>query len=85
MCTRPDIAYVVGVLGIHQSNLGIDQWKVAKKVMIYLQGIKNYMLMYRNTKNLEVIGYSNIDSAGCMDSRKSTSSYVFMLASGSVS
>ena len=73
------------MLGIYQSNPGIDQWKVAKKVMRYLQGITNYVLMYRNTENLEVIGYSNIDFAGCMNSIKSTSSYVFMLASGAVS
>nr|CAN69552.1 hypothetical protein VITISV_009016 [Vitis vinifera] len=43
------------------------------------------MLMYRRTNNLEVIGYSNLDYAGCIDSRKSTSGYVFMLASGAVS
>ena len=24
VCTKPDISYVVGVLGLYQSNLGID-------------------------------------------------------------
>nr|CAN82742.1 hypothetical protein VITISV_027507 [Vitis vinifera] len=43
------------------------------------------MLMYRWTVNLEVIGYSDLDYAGCIDSRKSTSGYVFMLAGGAVS
>ena len=85
VCTRPDIAYAIGVLGRYQSNPGTDNWKVAKKVMRYLQGIKNYMLMYRHTYNLEVIAYTNADFAGCMDSEKSTSSYVFMLVSGAVS
>ena len=41
--------------------------------------------MYRHTDNLEVIGYSDADFAGCMDNRKSTLGYVFMLASGVVS
>ncbi|MCI97326.1 gag-protease-integrase-RT-RNaseH polyprotein, partial [Trifolium medium] len=41
----PDIAYAVGVLGRYQSNPGVDQWKAAKKVMRYLQGTKNFMLM----------------------------------------
>ena len=45
--TRPDIAFSVGVLGRYQSNLGIDHWRVAKKVMRYLKGTKDYMLMYR--------------------------------------
>ena len=85
VCTRPDIAYVVGVFGKYQSSQSIDHWKVAKKVMRYLQGTKNYVLVYKHTDNLEVIGYSDADFATCMDSRKSTLGYVFMLASGDVS
>ena len=41
--------------------------------------------MHKHTDNFEVIGYSDADFTGRMDSRKSTSSYVFMLASGAVS
>jgi hypothetical protein len=85
VCTRPDIAYAVGVLGRYQINPGVDHWRAAKKVMRYLQGTKNFMLMYKRTDNLEVIGYSDSDYAGCIDTRKSTSGYVFMLASGVVS
>ena len=73
------------MLGRYQSNQGTDHWKVAKKVMKYLMGIKNYMLMYRHTDNLEVIGYPNVDFASCMDSRKSTSGYGLMLANGVMS
>ena len=43
------------------------------------------MLMYRRTDNLKVVGYSDSDFDGCVDSRKSTSGYVFMFASGAVS
>ncbi|RVW58770.1 Retrovirus-related Pol polyprotein from transposon TNT 1-94 [Vitis vinifera] len=46
VCTRPDIAFAVGMLGRYQSNPGIDHWKAAKKVMRYLQGTKDYKLMY---------------------------------------
>uniref|UniRef100_A0A2N9JA23 Retrovirus-related Pol polyprotein from transposon TNT 1-94 n=1 Tax=Fagus sylvatica TaxID=28930 RepID=A0A2N9JA23_FAGSY len=85
VCTRPDIAFAVGMLGRYQSDPGLDHWRAAKKVMRYLQGTKDYMLMYRRTDNLEVIGYSDSDFAGCIDSRKSTSGYIFMMASGAVS
>ncbi|RVW59615.1 Retrovirus-related Pol polyprotein from transposon TNT 1-94 [Vitis vinifera] len=37
VCTRPDIAFAVGMLGRYQSNLGLDHWKAAKKVIRYLQ------------------------------------------------
>ena len=43
------------------------------------------MFMYRRTDNLEVIGYSDSDFAGCVDSRKATSWYIFMMAGGAVS
>ncbi|RVW58749.1 hypothetical protein CK203_116857 [Vitis vinifera] len=56
-----------------------------KKVMRYHQGTKDYMLMYRCTDNLEVISYSDSDYVGYIDSRTSTSGYVFMLTSGDVS
>ena len=36
VCTRPDIGFVVGMLGRYQSNPGLDHWKAAKKVMRYL-------------------------------------------------
>ena len=42
------------------------------------------MLMYRQTKKLDVIGYSDSDFASCVDSRKSTSGYIFMMASGAI-
>ncbi|RVW32684.1 Retrovirus-related Pol polyprotein from transposon TNT 1-94 [Vitis vinifera] len=59
VCTRPNIAFAVGILGRYQSNPGVDHWKVAKKVMGYLQGTKDYKLMYRRTSNLEVASYSD--------------------------
>lgn len=85
VCTRPDIAFAVGMLGRYQSNPGIEHWKAAKKVMRYLQGTKNLMLTYKHVDCLEVVGYSDSDFAGCQDSRKSTLGYVFMLAGGVVS
>ena len=53
-CTRPDICFVVGMLGRFHSNLGMEHWKAVKKVMRYLQGTKDYMLTYRRSEQLEV-------------------------------
>jgi hypothetical protein len=38
LCTRPDLAFVTGLLGRYQKNPGIEHWKLVKKVMRYLQG-----------------------------------------------
>lgn len=85
VCTRPDLAYIVSVLGRYQSNPGTVHWTIAKRVMRYLQKTKDYMLTYRRTDHLEIEGYSDADFAGCSDSRKSMSGYVFMLAGGAIS
>ena len=78
-CTRPDISFVVGILGRYQSNSGSDHQKAAKKVLRYQQGTKDHMLTYKKSDHLEVIGYSNSDFVECVDTRKSTFDYLFLL------
>jgi hypothetical protein len=85
VCTRPDITFVVGMLGRYQTDPGMDHWKAAKKVLRYLQGTKNYMLTFRKSDNLEVVGYSDSDFSGYVDGKKSTSGYIFMLAGEPIS
>lgn len=45
-CTRPDIAFAIGLLGWYQSNPGMDHVRTAKKVMGHLKGILDHMLVY---------------------------------------
>ncbi|XP_047256062.1 secreted RxLR effector protein 161-like [Capsicum annuum] len=84
-CIRPDISFAVGILGRYQSNPGMDHWKAAKKVLRYLLGMKNHMLTYKRFDHLDVVGYSDSDYAGCVDTRKSTFGYLFLLAEGAIS
>ncbi|XP_040861422.1 secreted RxLR effector protein 161-like [Glycine max] len=42
-------------------------------------------LMYVQIDQLEITGYSDSDFAGCLDSLRFTSGYIFMLAGGAVS
>uniref|UniRef100_A0A2N9IIM3 Reverse transcriptase Ty1/copia-type domain-containing protein n=1 Tax=Fagus sylvatica TaxID=28930 RepID=A0A2N9IIM3_FAGSY len=69
----------------YQSNLRANHCKAAKQVMRYLQGTKDFILTFRRSNSLEVIGYLDSDFAGCIDSRKSTFDYLFMLAKGAIS
>ena len=83
MCTRPDLAFVTGLLGRYQSNPGIEHWRLVKKVLRYLQGTKGLMLTYRRSDFVHIEGYSDSDYVG--DDRKSTSRYIFTLAVGGIS
>ena len=84
VCKRPDIVYIVGMLGRYLSNPRKDHWIAAKRVMRYLQRTKDYMLTYQKSDQLEIIGYSDSDFAGCRDSMKSTSGYIYLLAGGAI-
>ncbi|XP_050888799.1 secreted RxLR effector protein 161-like [Lathyrus oleraceus] len=85
VCTCHDIAYAVNVLGRYLSNPVLGHWKAVKKVMRYLQETKNYMLTYKKFGQLQVIGYSDSDFAGCPDDRKSTFGLIFMMVGGAIS
>ena len=83
--TRPVIAYAVSVLGRYLANPGNEHWVAAKKVMRYLQKTKDHMLVYREVDDLQVIGYADADLDGCTYDRKSTTGFIFTLASGVIS
>ena len=85
VCTRLNIALVVSVLRRYLSDLGQRYWTVAKKVMKYFQGTKNYMLTYRWSSDLTCTSYLDSDFTGCPNDKKSTTRYVFKLTGGVVS
>ncbi|KAL5163397.1 Copia protein [Glycine soja] len=75
VCTGPDIAFIVGVLGNYQSNPGNDHWIVANKVIRYLQKTKEYRLIYRRVDSLKVVGYIDSNLGGCSNDKRLTSGY----------
>ena len=84
VCTQPDIAFAVSILGRYLSNPSQRHWTVAKKVIRYLQGTKNYMLTYRRSDDLICIGYSDSNFASYPDDKKSTFGYIFMMGGGAI-
>ena len=81
---RLDIAFAMSLLDRYQSNPSMDHYRATTKVMWYLKRTKDYIFMYRQIDSLEVVGYVNSDFGGCVDSWKSTLSYIFMLTSGAL-
>ncbi|XP_019236228.1 PREDICTED: uncharacterized protein LOC109216520 [Nicotiana attenuata] len=63
----------------------VRSMKGAKKVLRYLKETKDFMLMYRRSKHLEVVGYSDSNFVGCIGTKKSTFGYLFQLAEGAIS
>jgi hypothetical protein len=78
-------AFVTEMLGRYQKSPGISHWNEIKKVLRYIQGTKGLMLTYERSDSLEIVGYSDLDFAGCLDTDRSTSGYVFKLVGGVIS
>ncbi|MCI01256.1 copia-type polyprotein [Trifolium medium] len=57
----------------------------AKRVMRYLKGTLDLGILYKRNESMKLLGWSDSDYAGDLDDRKSTSGYVFMLGSCSIS
>ena len=78
VCTCADIAFVVSVLKRYLSKPSVAHQQAAKRVMRYLQGTKDYILIYKRSNNLKVIGYSEANYGGCPNDHNSTSNYIIM-------
>ena len=85
VCTRPDISFVVGVLGRFMSKLGLIHYQAVKKVFSYLLGTKDHILTYRCANSLNVFVYSDADFKGGADDKKSTTGYILVMAGGAMS
>jgi len=62
VCTRPDIAHVVGVMGHFLANLGKKHWQVVKWILRYLKSTSGVFLCFGSGKHV-LNGYTNADMA----------------------
>ena len=83
--TRPDIAFAVGMCARFSAEPLSQHWMAVKRILRYLKGTIHLGLMYEQTTNNELTGYSDADWAGDLNDRKSTSGYVFILNGAAVS
>ena len=83
LCTRPDICYAVGIVSRYQSDPGEEHWIAVKHILKYLRRTRDYMLVY-SSGSMKTIGYTDSYFQGDVDSRKSTSRYVFTLNGGAI-
>lgn len=82
-CTRPDIAYAVGMLSRFTSNPSQEHWDALERLMRYLKGTLNYALCFSgHPPVLEC--YSDASWCSDLGDSRSTSGYVFTLGGAAV-
>ncbi|PKI62590.1 hypothetical protein CRG98_017012 [Punica granatum] len=84
VCTRSDIAHSVGVVSRFLSNLGKEHWNAVKWILRYFRGTSKVCLQFGTGKS-ELVGYTDADMAGDIDSQKSTLEYLMTFAGGAIS
>jgi hypothetical protein len=84
VCTRPDITQAVGALARYMANPTENHWEAGKGVLRYLAGTEKIGIKFGPEK-FGVIGYADADYAGDIDTRRSTTGYVFLLNGGAIS
>ena len=87
--TRPDISAAVSILSSYMSNPSKQHWNGVKRLLRYIKGTLNFGLKFTTSENDdengdELYGYSDANWAGDVDSRRSTSGYVFKVANSTV-
>ena len=75
--SRPDIAFSVGICSRFQSNPKVSHLNAVKRIIKYVGGTCDYGLFYSKESNLSLTGFSDSDSAGNADDRKSTTGGCF--------
>lgn len=82
---RPDIAFAVGVLARYRASPTTAHFEAAKQVLVYLGSTKDMGVVFGGASSSGLHGFVDADYAGCLDTRRSTTGYVFLLNGGAVS
>jgi len=79
--TRPDLAYSVGYVSRFMEEPTTEHLAAVKRILRYVAGTLDYGCRYtrKKQKEAELIGFSDSDLAGDLDTRKSTTGVIFFL------
>ncbi|CDO74006.1 hypothetical protein BN946_scf185043.g55 [Trametes cinnabarina] len=80
--TRPDISFATSTLARFMADPATIHWEAAKRVLRYLKGTRNYVLMFGSTSD-GLVGYTDADW-GSQAHRHSISGYAFLYAGGAI-
>ena len=87
--TRPDLSFTASLLARFSHNPSPTHWKAAQRAIRYFGATKKLGITLGGTttqpNSLDYHGFSDSDYAGDVDTRKSTSGYVFFMANGPIS
>jgi len=85
VATRPDIAFAVIQVAKFVNDPRKIHWTAVKRIFRYLSGTSGHGITYTRSKTFNLEGYSDSDWGGDLDTRRSTTGYLYMVLGGLVS
>lgn len=85
LLTRYDIMFATNYVSRYTSQYEIPHWNAVKRILRYLKGTADLGIEYRKGKVKSLTGYSDADYAKDLETRRSTTGYLFLLNGGPVS
>ncbi|KMQ81780.1 integrase core domain protein [Lasius niger] len=80
----PDIANAVNTVSFLNSP-GESHWRAVKQIFAFIIGTRNLGITYQSGgSKSDLMGYSDADYASDLETRQSTTGYIFSLANGPV-
>lgn len=84
--SRPDIEYAVNYLSQFLEYNDQEHWKAVKRIFRYLKQTIDYGIIFGKSGSInELAGFTDADYAGCLQTRKSRSGYIFLLNGAPIS
>ena len=83
--TRLDISFATQQLSQFLNNPTLTHYQAACRIVRYLKNSPGRGLFFPRKSEIQLLGFSDADWAGCLDSRKSISGYCFFLGSSLIS
>jgi hypothetical protein len=83
--TRPDISFATGYVARYASNPDQSHMDAVNRIFAYLNSDRGKGIRYSGKYGFDLKGFVDSDFAGCEDSRRSTTGWVFTLAGGPIS
>ena len=83
--TRPDITYAVQQVCLHMHDPREPHLTAVKRILRYLHGTVDLELSLSCTSPVALTVYTDVDWAGCPDTRRSTSGYAVFLGDNLIS
>ncbi|SCN96432.1 uncharacterized protein FFFS_02244 [Fusarium fujikuroi] len=84
--SRPDICFAANYCARYMSNPSRDHHEALNEIFAYLKRTAKTGFRYRKGDgSLNLVGFADSDFGGCLDSRRSTTGWIFLLGNAPIS